>query len=168
MLSFLFFLSLFLQIFIVSYSKKEIFSYCPVYNNQTCAGNGQCNNNYCHCKEGFKIPDEFIDKVTIPLRGDCSEHVCPISLAWGNQDVFSDKVFLECSGHGNCDRSVGHCLCQPGFYGIDCSLMKCDCSGHGNCLDMHRLAKKNNLDYNVRSLFHLLSLSQFNNSFLLG
>ncbi|CAI7994046.1 Leishmanolysin-like peptidase [Geodia barretti] len=47
-----------------------------------------------------------------------------------------------CSGHGNCIK--GHCRCQPGYYGNDCSysyldrLLTCDsvlCQNGGSCTD---------------------------------
>lgn len=55
-----------------------------------------------------------------------------------------------CSGHGTCDLSI--CVCQPGFYGTDCSFSHCpgsscythprtkeqfciECSQHGRCVD---------------------------------
>jgi hypothetical protein len=48
-----------------------------------------------------------------------------------------------CSGHGKCvveeddeGASVMFCKCQPGFWGLDCSLRACEnnCSGRGVCM----------------------------------
>jgi len=65
--------------------------------------------------------------------------------------VFRTNVCMDnCSGHGYCDMS--QCICEPGYYGIDCSQRRCpgspcymdgetkeqfcaDCSGHGRCID---------------------------------
>eukprot|EP00744_Colponema_vietnamica_P007828 GILI01011224.1.p1 GENE.GILI01011224.1~~GILI01011224.1.p1 ORF type:complete len:932 (-),score=126.28 GILI01011224.1:811-3606(-) len=58
------------------------------------------------------------------------------------------ECFHSCSGHGSC--FMGHCACQDGFWGVDCSLLNCpndfcyrdvytyeqscyQCSGHGAC-----------------------------------
>lgn len=62
----------------------------------------------------------------------------------------TDSCTGNCSNHGLCDMS--QCVCEPGFYGIDCSQTRCpgspcytdpetkeqfciDCSGHGRCID---------------------------------
>lgn len=56
----------------------------------------------------------------------------------------------NCSSHGTCDLS--QCVCEPDWYGVDCSLPRCpgsvcythprtkeqfciDCSQHGRCID---------------------------------
>lgn len=45
------------------------------------------------------------------------------------------RVFLECSGQGDCDRTTGSCVCFDGYEGVACQRMSCPnlCSGHGIC-----------------------------------
>jgi len=45
-----------------------------------------------------------------------------------------DKCLNNCSMHGECVD--GKCVCDPGYYGEDCSNKKCDkdCNGHGKCV----------------------------------
>lgn len=67
--------------------------------------------------------------------------------------MFATDVCLgttSCSGHGYCEMS--QCVCEPKYYGIDCSQRRCpgslcytnqltkeqfcmDCSSHGRCID---------------------------------
>lgn len=62
----------------------------------------------------------------------------------------TDSCIHNCSGHGHCDMSF--CVCEPPWYGRDCSLRRCpgsscythprtkeqycvECSQHGRCVD---------------------------------
>eukprot|EP00928_Gymnodinium_smaydae_P020319 TRINITY_DN17856_c0_g1_i2.p1 TRINITY_DN17856_c0_g1~~TRINITY_DN17856_c0_g1_i2.p1 ORF type:complete len:981 (+),score=208.92 TRINITY_DN17856_c0_g1_i2:124-3066(+) len=60
-----------------------------------------------------------------------------------------DECERNCSGHGYCDMS--QCVCEPDYYGVDCSMQRCpgsicythsrtkeqfcvECSQHGKCI----------------------------------
>mmetsp|Transcript_71841 Transcript_71841/g.181768 ORF Transcript_71841/g.181768 Transcript_71841/m.181768 type:complete len:285 (-) Transcript_71841:58-912(-) len=92
--------------------------------------------------------------ISIICREDCQRKAfvpqfSPI-MTEGVWEFKTDVCTRNCSGHGWCDMS--QCVCQPEWYGIDCSQRRCpgspcytgaltkeqfcvDCSGHGRCIN---------------------------------
>ena len=95
-------------------------------NNCTSPDNGECSPisqpPKCVCKQGW----------TLGINGDCSEpfFACP-----GRPTI--------CSGKGQCNTTIGECVCEEGYIGNDCSLPECPrnpitndmCSLKGNCIE---------------------------------
>ena len=109
---------------------------CP--GDPPCSDRGVCDpvSLRCTCEEGF-------------TGGDCSLRTCKKGLAWfgypSSNNVAHD-VEMECSNMGTCQRTVGECTCNEGFFGAACEFMGCvggdpakSCSGHGQCLSMREL-----------------------------
>jgi hypothetical protein len=96
-----------------------------------CSGHGIClSDDVCQCYDGWGLGVN-------ELSGDCSERFCPFDVAWvDTPDSFGNfHKYLECSGRGICDRTLGECVCFDGYSGSGCYRTSCpnDCSGHGNC-----------------------------------
>jgi len=91
--------------------------------------------------------------ISLLCRRDCESkaffpkfHPIMVEGVWG----FSTDVCAQnCSGHGYCDMSL--CVCEPSWYGVDCSQPRCpgstcythrktkeqfcvECSQHGRCV----------------------------------
>lgn len=103
---------------------------CP----NLCNGNGVCDKySKCTCASGFQ-------------GADCSEKICPFSLAWSDMATATDVAHApaECSNRGTCDRGSGECVCMSGFSGSACERLSCseDCNGQGVCFSMHDLASR--------------------------
>ena len=74
---------------------------CP----NDCSFKGTCNiNNQCECYAGF-------------TDADCSRRLCPKGPAWHGISlvVAGSREWVECSGRGVCDRTIGMCDCFPGY-----------------------------------------------------
>lgn len=133
---------------------------CPV----DCGEHGMCEGNMCTCQEGWQGPACREPKCV----DDCSGHgTCTFTLAnspaecvceYGWNPPACNKLALyqklqscpnDCSGNGLC--MDGHCVCQSGSTGLDCSMVVCppgktgpaceykgclrDCSGYGVCFN---------------------------------
>jgi hypothetical protein len=113
-------------------------STCP--GEMQCSGHGVCDSASgsfrCSCSTGW-------------TGGDCSEKLCPNGRSWygyPTADYQAHNDYSECSNMGNCDYTVGQCVCRENFYGEACEYMACGggvtnaCSGHGRCMSMAELA----------------------------
>lgn len=116
-------------------------STCP--GETECSGHGICdktgaNPSYaCTCAVGW-------------TSGDCSARKCPVGRSWHDYPTANNVAhqdLAECSNMGECLRSIGHCVCRPGFFGQACEYSSCpgsttehDCNGHGLCLSMYDLS----------------------------
>lgn len=47
-----------------------------------------------------------------------------------------NRIKLECSSQGKCDKSTGKCTCADGFEGAACDRLACpnNCNNHGVCV----------------------------------
>ncbi|CAM9408980.1 unnamed protein product [Discosporangium mesarthrocarpum] len=76
---------------------------------------------------------------------DCSERICPSSIAWSDEATATDvaHVSAQCSNRGKCNRKTGRCQCMEGFSGAACERSTCphQCSGHGTCRSMEDFAE---------------------------
>ena len=64
----------------------------------------------CECFTGWRAPD-------------CSQRTCPSAVAFvgkASGDGNDAHEAAECSNAGVCDRTVGSCVCTPGFTGAAC------------------------------------------------
>lgn len=68
-------------------------------------------------------------------NGVCVDGECECNPGYSGADCETFSCVNECSGHGNCDISLGRCRCHPWYTGEDCSTALCpaNCSGHGIC-----------------------------------
>lgn len=85
--------------------------YSGVACDRECSLNGNCSNQTCTCKEGW--------------RGDvCNLQGCP-------------GVGTDCSGKGVCIKSLSECICYDGWKGKGCEIPDCpgtpDCNSLGVC-----------------------------------
>jgi hypothetical protein len=119
---------------------------CP--GEMACSSHGTCIGPpayTCFCSNGWQ-------------GGDCSEKVCPSSLAWhdmptgpsqrpdASYGMIEAHQNGECSNFGTCDRSKGECTCPDNFQGATCNSLICPgspaCNGHGTCFNMQELATR--------------------------
>lgn len=113
---------------------------CP----NRCSGHGVCSDGECECIPGYTGEDcsrqstSHMDAMEEQC-GDCGEHghcgedgTCHCDENWGGSSCKDPLCPNACSDNGFC--TDGHCVCEPGFAGKDCSA-KCPnkCSGHGSC-----------------------------------
>jgi len=143
---------------------KKMRKNCLAENMKFCCAMSQ------HAADGepFEAPGEYIDEMRIRTdegllnltalssycRVDCSAKAFfpefyPI-LVEGVYTFKIDECENDCSFHGFCDLS--QCVCEPEWYGVDCSQRRCpgstcythprtkeqfcvDCSQHGRCID---------------------------------
>lgn len=99
--------------------------------------------------------------------GSCDEKLCPEGYDWlapPSEHHIAHDERVECSGVGDCDRTLGVCTCKRGFTGAGCEMMECPlgptnstgevqktCSGHGRCLTLAQMGGiwtgNDNLDF---------------------
>ncbi|KAJ1438772.1 hypothetical protein B484DRAFT_412784 [Ochromonadaceae sp. CCMP2298] len=111
---------------------------CPNH----CNSNGVCDKyGRCTCDVGFQ-------------GADCSEKICPFSLAWSDQASAIDVAHAEaeCSNRGLCNRHSGKCACMSGFSGSACERLDCasQCSHKGVCYSMRDFAARTRNDQSER------------------
>nr|VZI47990.1 unnamed protein product [Spirometra erinaceieuropaei] len=122
----------------------------PGYNldprdNRTCVrdkcfdscvpGQGECQNGRCVCRRGFKGRDCELDVDECREQPNICDQRCVNSFGSfrcecnpgynldprDNRTCVRDKCFDTCvPGQGECEN--GHCVCLPGFTGINCEL----------------------------------------------
>mmetsp|Transcript_33127 Transcript_33127/g.107605 ORF Transcript_33127/g.107605 Transcript_33127/m.107605 type:complete len:695 (-) Transcript_33127:500-2584(-) len=113
-----------------------IINECP--GDVACSDHGVCDaTSYrCACEDGW-------------FGADCSLRSCPLGLAWFSYPSESNMAhdeWVECSGGGICDYTLGLCTCGAQFSGAACEYLACPggsataCTGHGRCASMAELA----------------------------
>ncbi|CAM9423451.1 unnamed protein product, partial [Choristocarpus tenellus] len=120
-------------------------THCP--GEVSCSGHGVCSGSPtydCDCSDGW-------------TGSDCSLKTCSYGKSWFAVPTADNTAHLdrsECSGMGECDRSMGVCRCIDGFEGSACDRMSCPggigggveesdrvlCNDHGQCMTMSMLA----------------------------
>jgi hypothetical protein len=95
----------------------QTIQFCP--GVISCSGHGECSGNpkyRCTCSAGWQ-------------GADCSERTCPKSVSWFTIPSAENEAhleeFVECGDMGDCDRSIGACLCSDGFVGSSCQYLNC-------------------------------------------
>lgn len=90
-------------------------------------------------QDGFLEIALIVSELIIYILGTCPyDH--PYNDPTSDTDP-SDRIDLECSGQGNCNRESGLCECFPGYEGTACQRTSCPnmCSGHGVCTAVDKL-----------------------------
>ncbi len=79
--------------------------------------------------------------VLLHFYSDVAYNMTGFNVTFGVDDCPSEHHAKTCSGHGECDRDSGRCLCDPEFVGPACARPACpnrcrDSQGqsHGTCL----------------------------------
>lgn len=111
-----------------------------------CSNNGACLNGTCSCNPGYQGDDcSIIDCLDgCELNGNCIQ-IYPISQCdcIGKRGGDScDVVFClnSCNEpNGDCNYTVGDCVCKQGFYGLDCSVHSIYSSSIYLALSLHIL-----------------------------
>lgn len=110
---------------------------CPNLCNQ----HGSCDlvDRECQCHSGYE-------------GADCSRRVCPTGKSWADIAAGTDNAHntATCSDMGLCDYITGTCECFDGFEGDACQRSKCkdNCNHHGQCVNMNRMARFYDVEYN--------------------
>lgn len=116
-----------------------------------CSGHGTCDWNIavpiCTCPAPWTGPtcenDDCLACVnagTLTPAAPCT--VLPTSVCNCDTTKYSGSRCQyklcpsSCNSNGQCDRNTGLCACYEGYFGEDCSGVKCinDCSGNGRCI----------------------------------
>jgi hypothetical protein len=112
-------------------------SFC-VYDNEfftnavcmECSGYGDCVNGTCKCVNGYSGDDCSIKSCVddCSRNGDCVL-MYPISQCncfgkYGGDTCNVSLCLNQCNEpYGTCNLTSGECNCNPGYYGIDCSII---------------------------------------------
>ena len=123
----------------------------PGYTGAACeledTEHGSCHNNCCghgSCRySGGKASGLILSsaaKKALGYNGGRGTRYCACDLYWTGVDCCTPKIVEQCpehcSGHGICVN--GACVCDSGWQGEGCSVIKSacpqDCSAHGNCI----------------------------------
>lgn len=88
--------------------------------------------------------DGSVGNTYVTVDGSTGYEMFPTSAASGGFAAQVDEAhfYMECSGKGSCDRSVGECVCFTGYTGSACQRSTCphDCNGHGFCRTLREVA----------------------------
>ena len=112
------------------YTDPDIFTPQVCYH---CSNNGEClSNGTCSCNKGFigddcsiqDCPNECSGKPygTCIVMKPQSQCFCNESLRRGGDDCSVVFCLNSCGSLGECNEGDGTCVCNPGYYGDDCSL----------------------------------------------
>lgn len=113
--------------------------------NTYCANRGICDTStgYCTCTKTLSLwPFTYMrwqssdGKGAAGTRGDCgyrvfsdaysAGHICPTGTYYSSLTISTTNALTAiCTGRGTCSTVTGACACVDGFYGPDCSLVKC-------------------------------------------